>query len=469
MAFATILQIAQTMVLARLLLPAEFGLMAVATALTSVFALVADLGISRALIHFEIPTRAELSSLYWLNLGVACLLAIVVAAVSPLLGLIYGSKDLGSVLQVSSLVFPLTAFGQQFRVLAEKQLRFADVARNEIFAGLVGFIVAVAIAYWGGGVYALVGGMLGTAAASSALAWLQLSDGYSPMFRFRAGDARSCVGYGSYMLGESLVNVLNRQADVYVGGAVLGPLAMGSYSVPRDFSLRLGKSINQVITRVGFPVMAGVQKDGAQLASIYLKTLRMTASVNFPLYVGLALYADEVVLLLFGPQWQGAGTYMLIFALWGLIRSIGQPIGALLYAVGMARQSLWWNVGQLLLLPPVYWLAAHAGGLEALAWSALAAQVLMVLPAWHFLVFPACGVGLTDFLRQPLVPLLVALAAGLIAFLATLPLDAPVMRLAVGAMAGGLGYMALSYVFNRHWVDAMMDLMHAGHFRKRSA
>ncbi len=122
---------------------------------------------------------------------------------------------------------------------------------------------------------------------------------------------------------------------------------MGIYSLPRDLSLRIAFIINPIITRVGFPVMARVQQDTVQLKFIYLQTLRMTASVNFPLYLALALFAEEIVALLFGKQWQASAEYLQIFAVLGLIRSTGNPAGSLLYAVGRANLAFWWNMALL--------------------------------------------------------------------------------------------------------------------------
>jgi O-antigen/teichoic acid export membrane protein len=456
--FATALQLTQTMILARLLVPGDFGLMSVAAALLAVIALFADLGLSRALIHFEIPSPSILSSLFWLNLGMGSLLMLLLAAIAPLLGVLYKSSALVQVLQLASLIFPISALGQQFRVLAEKELRFRIVVANEIIAGVAGFAAALSVALLDGGVFALVAGVLATASASSLLAWLRLSGGHRPTWHFRPREAYPYLRYGSYMVGENFANVLNRQADVFVGGSVLGPAALGPFSLPRDLSLRTGMIVNQVITRIGLPVMAQVQHDRARLKSIYLQTLRMTASVNFPIYIALAIYADEVVAVLYGSQWGAAGEFLQILALWGLVRSVGQPIGSLLYAVGRAKQSMWWNIGQLLLIPPLLWFAVQSGGLRALAGTMLAVQVVLFLPAWRWLVLPSCGATLGEFLHQTALPLALAVAAGGAASLVTIWVDGALWRLMFGAAVGALSYVGLSFVFNRPWTEGVINL-----------
>jgi O-antigen/teichoic acid export membrane protein len=308
-------------------------------------------------------------------------------------------------------------------------------------------------------VYALVAGVLATAAVNSLLAWGWLSADFRPAWRWQPAEAGRFLRYGRYMVGENFANVLNRQADVFVGGLAVGPAALGLFAVPRDLSLRLGMVINQVITRVGFPVMAQVKEDLARLQAIYLRMLRMNASVNFPVFVALALFAEDVVAVLYGAQWRGAAEFLRILAAWGLVRSVGQPIGALLYAVGHARQALLWNLAQLALFPPLYLLAARAGGLPALAWAMLALQLVIFLPAWAWLVRPACGASLGAFLLQPAVPLALALAAGAAAWLATVPLTGALARLAVGGGVGLAAYLALSFAFNRAWTDLVRDTL----------
>lgn len=453
-------QLVQTMILARLLLPQEFGLMALAAAALVVLMLFADLGLSRALIHFDHVPADVLTSLFWLNLGVSLFLMLALSLSAPMLGALYQSSELVPVLQAASLVFPLSALGQQFRVLAEKELRFASLAVNEIAAALIGFCSAILVALAGGGVYALVAGMLMGALASSVLAFCRLSRGHRPSWHFSFGETRPYLRFGGYSMGDGLAGTLHRQSDVFIGGLVVGPGALGVYSVPRDLSLRLSMLVNPIITRVGFPVMSRLKNDRDRLKSIYLHTSRMTASVSFPCYMALGLFADEVVSLLYGARWLDAAAYLRILAAWGLVRSVLNPVGSLLYASGRADRAFWWNVTLLLLFPPLLWLGAHWGGLVGLAWTMLALHLMVLIPSWRYLVYPVCHAGLGEYLRTILVPLWLALLAGALAWVVTLPIAHGVVRLLLGVACGAIAYGGLSLRFNRDWTDAMRELLH---------
>lgn len=453
------IQILQTSVLARILLPGEFGLMAVATAAVAVFSLVVDLGLSQALIHFDDVPASHRSSIFWLNVLMALALMTALCLAAPIIAHLYHSAALAPLLCWSSLVFPLSAAGQQLRSLAAKDLRFDALARIEIAAALCACACAIAAALLHAGVYALAVAVLMSAAMGSLLAWLMLPRDFRPGWRFRPGETRAYLHFGGYLVGESIANAFHRNADVFAGGLVVGANAIGVYSVPRDLSLRVATGINSIVTRVGFPVMSQVKRDREKLKSIYLQTLRMTASVNFPVYVAMGVFAKEIVALLYGPQWHEAVIYLQILAAWGLIRSTGNPVGSLIYATGRTRLAFWWNIALLLMLPVLFWASALAFGLSGLAATALILQLLMLIPTWHFLVRPCCGATLAEYITRFLAPLLCALAAGVFAWVCVHRLPHGTLRLAVGGILGGVAYLVLSWFFNRQWIHAMVELL----------
>lgn len=453
------IQVLQTVVLAHILLPNAFGLMAVAASVIAVLSLLVDMGMSRALIHYDDVSVESRSSLYWLNMLLALILMGALLLAAPLIGAAYQSMPLVPLLRLASLVFPLAAAGQQLRALAAKTLRFNLLAPIEVAATGTGLMAAIIVALFGGGVYALVAGLLVRAGANSALAWIHLPATYRPTWHFKLRETRRFLGFGGYSVGETLANEFRRNSDVFMGGLVVGPAAMGIFSVPRNLSLRLASALNGVVTQVGFPVMSQVKNEPERLRNIYMQTLRMTASVNFPLYVVLGLFASEIVNLLYGPNWHEAASYLRILAVWGLIRSTGNPSGSLLYAVGKTRRAFWWNIGLLVILPPLYWLATFLHGLIGLTGGMLVLQALIVIPAWYFLIRPCCGASLYEFLAQFVPPLVCALAAGALAWLAAHNLPHGTLRLTVGCVVGGIVYLGLSWLLNRHWVNAMRELL----------
>ncbi len=449
-------------VLARLLVPADFGLMAVVMSMLVGVNLLTDLGLSRALIHFESISTDSLSSLYWINLFMGLAMSIAFASAAPLIGAIFKINGLTSVLIAVSPVLVLSAAGQQFRALAEKDLLFSTLGLIEIVSNLLGLAAAVVIALIGGGVFALVGAVLVTAASGSTLAWWKLSSGRIPRLHFRVSDVKPYIRYGGYLVGEGFANTARAQSDVLIAGLLVSPTALGLFSVTRDLSVKIGMVINPIITRVGFPVMSRLQDDILALKSVYLQTVRMTSSVNFPIYVALGLFADEIVDLLYGPQWDGAGLYLRILAAWGMVRSIGNPVGSLLHAVGALKRALVWNISLLLILPLLYWAAIGINGIMGLAVALVVLQIILVLPSWYFLVRPCCGAGAREFMVQLGAPLIISSIAGTASWMGTCELPHGAFRLVLGCAIGGVTYVFLSFHFNRRWFDTIRRIFILG-------
>jgi len=459
MAVTTLVQIFQLSILARIVQPAEFGLMAVVVSVSSVMALFSDAGLSRALVYFDTPDKATLSSLFWLNLGFGLVLMLVLAGLSFPVGGRLDSPRLAWALLLASAAFPLNSLGQQFRAIAQKRLEFRSLASIDMGSAVVGATFAIGAARAGWEVFALVTGMLASAATNSALSATILSRGTRPGFHFRLSETLPYLKYGLYLTGESLFSVLRQQVDVFIGSMAIGAGAIASYSVPRDFNQRVSMAVNSVMTRVAFPVMAQVKSDRSELARIYLGLIRLTTSINFPIYIAIALFAPDIVAVLYGNRWSDATFYMRIMAVWGVARSLANPMGSLVYAAGKARRVFWWNAVLFALFVPTIALSVRYGHLAGLAVSVMAFQLATVMPAWRCLISPSCGLGLRPYLSAISAPMVLASVACLAAWLACSRLDSHVLRLLAAAIVGAPLYLLLCLRFNEEFVAGIRSLL----------
>lgn len=455
------LQLGQTLLLARLLTPSDFGLMAIVMATYGVLSLLIDLGLSNALIHFPDPSRKVASSLFWLNLGGSIsMMAVVMVSAWPM-SQIYDEPSVLPAMITLSIAMPLNALGQQFRVIAEKELKFQRLAAIEVAAGVCGFVVAVTTAALDGGVYSLIAAILASSAISSALSWTFLSNGLRPYFHFELSDVKKHLAFGSYRLGDTLLISVQMQADVLIGASLTGSTAMGIYTVPRDLTLRLANTlVNPIVTRVGLPVMAKMQSDKSALKSIYLKTMRMTSSINFPIYSALMLWPQEIVAIALGPQWEESASFMRIFAGWALLRSTANPVGSLLNATGRVRLAFWWDLALLFATPPLLYAGHQLGSLHGLAMTMIGIQLLTFYPHYRVLVAPACGATFREYVNS-LLPACVSTAFAVGTGLAIQwAVDGPSwLLLALGLSVGGCVYLLSSIIFNREWISAMAELI----------
>jgi O-antigen/teichoic acid export membrane protein len=460
------LQLAQVAVLARLLAPQDYGLMAMVGVVLGFAGLFADMGINSAFVQRQNVSEDERSSLFWLNVGLSAALSMLVVVLSPVLAGWFGDTRLTPLLMLAASTFVIAALGQQVRMNAEKALNFRPVVLLEVAAALLGFGTAVGAALAGWGVYALIAGGLVSTIGGTVLAWLFLADGWPPLWRFRLADVRSYMGFGGALVANNLVNEVNRNIDLMLGGRLLGATALGLFSMPRNIVFQIQGMVNPIITRVGFPLIAQVQADISRVRAIYLKTLNMTASTNAPIYIGIAFFAPVVVRVVLGPKWLVAADLLRLLTVWGLLRSTGNPVGSLLLGMGRADLSLKWNLGLLFVVPPALWGGSQYGTV-GLAWALLGVAAALFIPGWYVLVRPLCKAGLIEYTVAALRPMVLATVAIAPAYFLAQSFSDPATRLLLGAVVAAPLYFWLSYLMNREWVTAMMHL--AGRGRLASA
>lgn len=452
-----VLAFAQLVILARVLSPKDLGLVALTLTVTTAAQMIADMGISNALIHHEIKSSNELRSLYWFNVLVGGGLTLIIFSVASPISEFYASPDLAPLISLASFYFLVWASAQQFRVLAEKNLKLSILAKIEVGAFLAGFVATIATAPLVGA-SAVVGGFLINAALNSCLCWFFLRDGFSPKFRLKWQEVKRYLGFGSKVFLTNLINTISLQADVMVAGKLLGAPSLAFYSQPRELCLRIMFVINPIITRVAFPMMSIAKNDTKELGEIYHRTLRLTASTNFPLYGFIAAYATELTQIVLGPQWGQSAHLLTLLAIWCAFRSIGNPSSSLLFAAGHTTRAL---VSSILVMTALFVLSI-TGSYYGYVGIVIMLTVLYValLPLfWLFLVRPVCQSTLWDYHIQLFRPAICTCAAVGFSLLLASIISNDTTRMLTGLCLGCFSYLAMSYYFNRLWLLEMLEFV----------
>lgn len=453
-----LLQFFQLTLLAHFVGSKNFGLIAILGSVVGVVQVISDGGLSSAIIQSDKCSAEQKASLYWLNVFVSSILAAVLISLSYWIALVYEKPELVPLLWIASCGLIVSGFGQQVRALAQKDLKFESLAKVDIVSALVGFVVTVSFAVGGEGAYGYIVGAFVTALTTTILLLTVVSESRIPRFRLKLGEIRHFLRFGLYVVGNNLVNALNLQVDVLLGAKLVGSASIGIYSVPRDLSLKIIGVINPIVTSVGFPLMVKARQSQLALGDIYLKIIRMTASVNAPINVFGFFYAEELIFLLLGAGWAESVPFLRVFCCWALVRSFGNPAGSLLLAVGKADLSFKWNVGATIGLVPFIYVGSLFG-VFGLAIGSVVYSAVTFVPFWFWVIKPCCNVKFKDYVWQMVVPFSVALVSvglsylGVEAFL-TLP-----ARLLLGVLGSIVLYATLSYWMNRVWFDSIVALV----------
>jgi lipopolysaccharide exporter len=444
------LQFVQTAVLARLLAPEDFGLMAMVLAVLGLAQVYTDMGVSNALIYRQDTAREHLSSLYWLNIFAGLAAFGVLALLAPAIAAAFGEPRLQPLLLLAASVFLIVPMGQQFQVLMQKHFRFRALAAIEMAAAAAGAAVAVGIAFGGHGVYALVWGYMALAGVKALLltgmGWRE----WRPALRFVPADLRGYLGFGLYQMGERTINYLTSRWGHLIIGGMLGAEMLGFYHLAHLLVIQPVTRLVPVMTRVAFPVFARMQADTSALKSGFLFMLRGLTSVSFPALLGLAAVAPWLVPVIFGSEWLPAVPLIQILSLTGLLRSAATPANVLLLARGRADLAFKWRAAVVAVYVPALAAGAHLGEVLGVVWAMLAVQLAAWLASYRFLVRGQLGPCLGAYLRSmaPALWLSCLMALAVLAF-TRIGQEPSVIMLGLVIGTGGALYACLYYFLQR--------------------
>lgn len=457
----TIIQFLQLAVLARVLQPNDFGLMAMVMVVIGFASAFADMGISNAIIHHQTANQTQLSSLYWLNIFAGSGVCLTVVILAPIISQLYHEPRLTHLMFWAALIFLITPLGQQFQILFQKALNFRILAGSDVIASILGFVISVFAALHGQGVFALIWGQLTTAACRSALLMSLGWSAWRPSIYLNLKDLEGFVSFGLYQMGERSINYFAWNMDKLLIGGLLGATPLGIYNVAYQLMVRPFMVLNPILTRVAFPVFASIQNDDRRLSRGYIKLSQLIAFANFPIYFCMFALAQPLILLLLGPQWQPAIAVFQILVWLGALYSLGNPIGSLLLAKGRADLGFWMNVGGL----TVYAIAILVGsqwGIMGVTWGLLLSNALILIPIDFWIRWILVKMRPDDYMIciAPFVLLSTALMLGLMMVYPVLP-GVLWLKLVFSVVFGGIFYLGSTWLFQRQFVLELISVARA--------
>lgn len=350
-----------TLVLARVLVPADFGLVAGGLAVLAYLEVALDLGVGSTLVYEqESGITRRVRTAFTVNLAVAVALTVLAVASAPAVAAFLRSPDASGLFRVLSLALLCRGLGQVQIAVLRRDLDFrkrtiVDVARAVVRAGL-----SIPMALSGLGAWALVWGVIGGELTGSLLAW-RLA-GFRPSLTLDRAALRPLLGFGVTVLVARLVAEVSANADYLIVGRRLGPTELGYYSVAWRLPELLIDSVLWVFSTVAFPVYSNARERGpAAFRLAMLKALRLVTLFSFPVGVGLAIVSRDAILVLFSERWLPAVPIMALVALTMALVSVGYASGDLYPAMG--RPGLLLKLDLAVALPIVtgFWIAAPYG------------------------------------------------------------------------------------------------------------
>jgi O-antigen/teichoic acid export membrane protein len=423
-------------VLGRIIAPDQFGIFAMVTGTLAFVSFIKDFGLSTAVQQRAEVNHQQLSTLFWLNVALAIALAGLVAAAAPGLAWFYGQPDVLWVCVAWSAVPLLDGLGMQHQSLMARQMQFGALAALELLALALSIAVGIAAAWRGANVWALL--LMQVTRSAVYLAGVWILCGWRPSAPRRGTGVRPMIMFGGSLTASSLLDYVWRDFDKIVIGKVAGVGPLGLFSnAQRLMSLPM-QQIMSPLGRVALPALSRVADAPDRYREAYIHAVSLLMRVMMPIIAISFFWADRLVPLALGDQWNDAVPFFQLLAIAAIPRTLSSVAGWLFVTRGEAGRQLKFRLATLWVSPALFIAGAIIGGAMGVAWAcAISAWVLM--PPWLFWAERSSGIGLRNMFMPAARPVIAAVGASAFVRFA-IPMGD---YLAIGLIATPVLYLAL--------------------------
>jgi polysaccharide transporter, PST family len=329
-------------VLGRLLDPHDFGVMAAATVVVFFLRVLVNTGFARALVQRGELTEEHVDAAFWMSLATGVLLAILTILSAPLLSDLFDEPDLAPVVRALSVVFVLAGLEGTQSALADRRMAFGVQATRRFIASIVSAAVGLGLAFGGAGVWALVGQLIALEATLVVALWSLTQ--WRPRLRFSWAHFHDLFAFGTNYVGIRALFNLSQNADNFLIGWILGPIALGFYVIAYRVLFVLTELVTQAVNQVALPTFSRFQDDRDRLHDAFYSAVTVGATAGWPVFAGLALVADRLIPFLFGDKWHASVPVMEALAATGAIQVVTVFTQNLAIATGHVRSEFRWSL-----------------------------------------------------------------------------------------------------------------------------
>ena len=331
-----------TMVMARLLTPRDYGLIGMVTVVTGFLTIFKDIGLSRATIQRNVLTHDEASSLFWINGAVGVGIALLTAAIAPVIARFYGEPRLTSITIALACGFLVSGFSVQHQALLRRRMRFGILAANDVFSITLASVVGITMAFERMSYWAIVGNQLTFTISGAVLAWTVCR--WRPSLPKRSTPVREMLAFGGNITGFTVLNYFSRNTDDLLIGRFWGSQQLGLYAKAYQLLLFPLNQINLPIGGVAVPTLSRLVDEPERYRAAFARTLDKIVLITMPLVVFLMVCSDWLIAVVLGSQWVGAAKIFMWLAIAGFVQPIGYTTGWLFTSQNRTGELLRWGV-----------------------------------------------------------------------------------------------------------------------------
>lgn len=438
-------------ILARLLSPADFGLVGLAMIAMNYLSILNGMGVGKALIYKQDRLEESANTAFWLSCTVGLILFFTAILISPLVVAFFETPEMHPLMLFLAVSLLIDSVGSIHSSLLDKELAFKRRLIPDLMREFTKGTVAIVLAWLGWGVWSLAWGQVIGNLSSTIAAWLVLS--WQPSFSFNPKIAKGLTSYGLHIITNSFVSELGLNADYLFVGKLLGPTALGFYTVAFRIPQLIVSSVMAITDKVTFPAYAQVQNNPQALNRGFLITLRFMSLITFPIGTGLFITAPDLIKVIYTNKWAPAIPTLQLLALFAIAHSIGRSMDSVYKAIGRPDIVTKTTAPRTILLFLALWWGVNQYGILG---AALAQLVIAIIigAVKLFIVHRTLGIKFSAIFREMRTAFLsaVVMLASLELFLQFAPPMSSLVRLIIVSTLGACIYVTTIWIIGKETV-----------------
>jgi teichuronic acid exporter len=445
------------LVLARLLTPADFGIIGMIAVFITISGTLVDGGFASALIQKKNPTKEDYSTIFYWNLFISTILFIALYLGAPAIERFYNMPDLSIIIRVQGLVLIINAFNIIQVNQLRKQLNFKRLANINIRTTIFATAICIIMAFMGYGVWSLVIQIIAATALQTIFLWYLSS--WRPSFVFSMSSFKELFGFGAFILLTSIMDKLYRNIQALIIGRVFSATDLGFYTQAKKLEDTPVTGLSVIVNQVTYPVYSQIQDDLERMKRGISQSLRAITFLNFPLMILLIVIGEPLILFLFTDKWSESIPYFQILCFGGMFYTLCTINNNIFKSLGKSRAFFWVQltkrvIGAFMLMTGIY-----LGGMIGLIWAvALTNYVFFVIGAYYS--SKLSGYKILHQLTDIAPSLIFAVVAGIVAFLMSLLMDVPsIVMIIIQTLVYLLIYLGLAYFFKLDSLFIFYDII----------
>jgi len=399
------LRMGSTIVLARLLTPQDFGLIAMVTVITGFVAMFKDMGLSMATIQKNKINHGQISTLFWINTAFGFALALLTIALAPAIAWFYDEPRLTRITVALAAAFILGGLTVQHQALLRRHMRFVRLGVIEVVGLLVGVATAIVAVWRGAGYWSLVFMQLAMAGTIAVGVWA--ASGWRPGWHCRASGVRSMLAFGRDITGFNIINYFARNSDKILVGRFCGSGVLGLYNKAYTLLMLPISQIRGPLTSVAVPALSRLQGDSKRYTSYYTKLILLLSFISMPLIVFLAICSRSIIHLLLGEQWLGASRIFQILAITAFIQPVWSTVGLVLLSLGQSGRFLRFGIFNSLVVVTSFAVGIRWGAIGVASAYAVASYLILFPSLWY--CFRLTPISIATFVKAIVRPIIASL------------------------------------------------------------